>query len=257
LIRPKPSAPSGSARRRSAGRALPWSLPSTPLMSVLVSAFPGLPVNRQGRIGSLSRPVATHQRQRAPTQHAPPQARCPPRPIRHLARSKPGSPRNAAPSGKGSRADHAHRPSPAAGRRTGSRTTTTATGTFWRTTRPRAALEPRLVALPAYQGDRKAERIAHARRGDATRLLKEQDRMQPTENRPYTDRKKTNKVLGRRRFIFRQGTPTDDPFLDYQPAGTGTKIPRISGEQGFHTGWLGRISSLRQQPSESPASPPM
>ena len=30
--------------------------------------------------------------------------------------------------------------------------------------------------------------------------------MQPTENRPYTARKETNKVLGRRRLISRQGT---------------------------------------------------
>ena len=56
------------------------------------------------------------------------------------------------------------------------------------------------------------ERIAHARRGDPTRELEEQDRMQPTENRLYTARKETNKVLGRRRFISRQGTLMGDPF---------------------------------------------
>ena len=56
------------------------------------------------------------------------------------------------------------------------------------------------------------EQIAHARRRDPTRELKEQDRMQPTENRPYTARKETNKVLGRRRFISRQGTRMGDPF---------------------------------------------
>jgi hypothetical protein len=56
------------------------------------------------------------------------------------------------------------------------------------------------------------DRIAHARRGDPTRELEEQDRMQPTENRLYTARKETNKVLGRRRFISRQGTRMGDPF---------------------------------------------
>ncbi|NCY12702.1 MAG: hypothetical protein EBX32_06365 [Burkholderiaceae bacterium] len=41
------------------------------------------------------------------------------------------------------------------------------------------------------------ERIAHARRGDQTRRLKEQDRMQPTANRPQTDQQQPKEDLGR------------------------------------------------------------